>query len=363
MRAFLERYSHSPGFHCISSAARNYLNYCGIALSECAAFGLDACLGFYYEKHDVREKMPPVHTGGRSVICFRNMCRTLRLPHERIATKDTAAAWEQAKRLLAVEGKPVIAEVSLAHLPYWRKATRANPFHLVIVAGYDDEEERVWLGDVNEPAIDRERLDSRLHETALSAFLDARSKPYHWGEIENAWHKIDIPARYELDPKGAFAAAIRLNADNYLDDREQCGVKAFAQFLGELADWPDIIPSTMRDEATGKKALPLRTQLYYTGMMLGKVGNGGGNFRYLYAGFIREAASLYGDDASLHDAGERFRQSACIWAEAGKQFEKLSIAGEGEISAGLKRIRALLQQCFDTEQRAFEKLRAWSSIR
>jgi hypothetical protein len=93
----------------------------------------------------------------------------------------------------------------------------------------------------------------------------------------------------------------------------------------------------------------------YASQCIEKFGTGGGNFRLMYAGFLREAHKLCPKhvDASLADLAD---QSAAAWTEMSGHLASIAADETGEVDAALDGCRDAFSRVIDLETRLFEQL-------
>jgi len=118
------------------------------------------------------------------------------------------------------------------------------------------------------------------------------------------------------------------------------GLAGLGAFAKQLEDWPH------REDCEGLAS--------YTSQCLEKWGNGGGNFRNLYAAFLSEARELA---PTLIDA-----EAPVLASRAAQQWTNLSShlwdLGKTRSADALTRCRRALDELLDLETRLFERLEA-----
>jgi len=337
MKHIIEKYESRLGFYCSSSQMSNILRYYGMEISEELCFGIGAGLGFIYRKafdpplyfvlgrsDDLEEKIS-YHLGGMAI------------PY---TTDDNQRAWKEVKKLIDC-GQPVIINVDASHIHYLRE--RFNLFenvryggHRVTVIGYDDEEEVAFLSDY---------LWDQPQKVSYEELEKARSSQAGQTPPDNLFYTFLFPREF-IPLKEAIINGIRLNVHNMLHPWfEILGLPGLKKFCERVTSWPRF----MRPEMAMENA-------YMTYMMLGVVGTGGGNFRRLYARFLREAEAIVGDS--------RLNQIYKIYADLGNKWKELAFLmkeSAENISTGiwsnLPVIKTLLEEVYQKEEKGINLLR------
>jgi hypothetical protein len=311
MKQMIQNYRHNLGSHCSSLQMSDILNYHGLAISEELCFGLGAGLGFIYRK----AFDPPLYfVLGRSDDLEEKICYFLGGMALRYTTDDPERAWDEVRRLID-RNEPALVNVDASYFEYMRK--RFNLFenvryggHRVAVIGYDAVARTAFLSDYlwNEP--------QTVTDTEL---MNARNSDAGQTPPENLFYTFLFPEEFPpLD--GAIKSAIRLNVHAMLNPwYEVLGLPGLEKFCQRIIAWPRMLPS----EVAMKNA-------YMTYMMLEIVGTGGGNFRRLYARFLREAAEI------LHEP--RLLPAYEIYAHLGNRWKEIAYLlneSAGDITKGL----------------------------
>ncbi|MCL6591052.1 MAG: BtrH N-terminal domain-containing protein [Firmicutes bacterium] len=330
MKRIIDNYKHKLGSHCSSSLMSNILRYHGLNISEELCFGIGAGLGFIYRK----AFNPPLYfVLGRGDDLEEKICYHLggmALPY---ITDDNLKAWTEVKRQID-DNEPVIINVDASNLQYLRE--RFNLFehvryggHRVAVIGYDEEERIAYLSDYLWPEPQKVSYDE------LEA---ARSSQTGQTPPDNLFYTLFFPREFiPLDE--AIRSGIRLNCHNMLYPWfEILGLPGLMKFCQRLLSWPKFLNRDM-----------VMKNAYMVYMMLEVVGTGGGNFRRLYARFLREAAEIL-KEPRLLEAYEIYANLGRLW----KEMAYLLNEGSQDISKGIwnnvERNQLLLNEIFSKEQ-------------
>jgi hypothetical protein len=277
-------YRHLPGHHCGSTALRNLLGFHGVEISEEMAFGLGAGACFYYIVHD--EHSPSRFTNGRAARLEETEV-PLRLRTE----SDPDESWEMAREDVDA-GRPVLLLTDLYYLDHYGRSAHF-PGHAVVLAGYDDE--LAWLSDT---------AFEDLQTTSLQSLKDARHSQQPIFPLDG--HAVDLPEGTELSRDDLLAhapRAIERAARQMLEPPlgEYEGLPALRRFAAEVGNWPEA-------------AEDWQWCARFLYQVIERRGTGGGNFRKMYARFLREAG--YEESALAAEAAQDWSRLAVAAREA-----------------------------------------------
>ena len=337
MKHLIENYKSRLGSHCSSLQMSNILRYYGMELSEELCFGIGAGLGFIYRKafnparyfvlgrsDDLEEKIA-YHLGGMAI------------PY---TTDDNGRAWEEVKKLLDCD-QPVIINVDASYIPYLRQ--RFNLFdhvryggHRVTIIGYDDAEEVAFLSDY---------LWDKPQKVSYAELEKARSSPTGQTPPDNLFYTFLFPREF-IPLKEAIINGIRLNVHNMLHPWfEILGLPGLKKFCTRVTSWPRLMKPEMAME-----------NAYMIYMMLEVVGTGGGNFRRLYARFLREAEAIVGD-ARLNPVYQIYADLGNKWKEIAFLMKESAENMAAGIWCNRPEINTLLEEVYQKEKQGINLLR------
>jgi hypothetical protein len=143
MRRLVEGYPHETGEHCASTAIRNVLRFHGVEMSEGMVLGLSSGLGFFYIRSDALS--PPRMFHGRTASLEQDFCANTGLAHENRVGLDDDLAWADLRRQID-SGRPALISTDTFYLGY-HNTTSHFPGHRVVVVGYDEEADQVFMAD------------------------------------------------------------------------------------------------------------------------------------------------------------------------------------------------------------------------
>jgi hypothetical protein len=271
-------FEHVPGHHCGSTALRNLLRFHGTEVSEELAFGLGSGPCFYYFADDALS--PSRFTNGRTGRLEESFLELTGAPLRLRTDPDPERSWELARAVVDA-GRPALLITDLFHLDHYGSSAHF-PGHAVVLAGYDDD-----------AALVSDTHFEELQRTSLAGLARARHEQHPFYPL--AGHMLDLPPGAavgdlrEAAPRAIARAARRL-VEPDLGEFE--GLPALRRLAGEIGGWPDRAPDASWCARFNYQVIERR-------------GTGGGNFRPMYARFLREVGR--GDEAVLCDeAAERW---------------------------------------------------------
>ena len=235
-------------------------HYCGLQLPEGAVFGLGAGLACGYLEGEFD---PPVVVFGRTGTMEQDVGEALQVDYREQPEPDDAEAW----RVVAEEvkaGRPTMLSGDIFYLDY-RDYTVHFPAHRFVLLGYDDAAEQVFIAD---------RIREEVEICSAKALAESRNPP-EGISTTNLWGKFHGTEIGRSLPDAARFALQRCSERMLAPDG---GVETLRRVARDLPSWPD------RGDPYWIASFNARC--------LEKFGNGGGNFRRLYASFLEWAHAL-----------------------------------------------------------------------
>ena len=299
-------FRHDPGRHCGSTALHNAMVYHGIEFSEARCFGLGCGLGFYYAKVDGME-IPRI-IGGRSRTLETDFFEVIGRPWTWKLEDDADTAWRNVAEYIDHD-VPVMLRTDIFYLDYYHSSTHFAG-HTILLVGYDTDAGMAYTSDTHFPEI---------QEVSLERLAEARASSQPPMPLEYHWHQIEKPA--SLPPmRETMLFALRRTSQRMLEGESMApiayqGIPGLELFAREVPAWPDVFGESW--------SWPTR----FAYQIIERRGTGGGNFRYLYADFLREVEAevpeLAGLKLSTHmqTIGEQ-------WTALSDTFKELSEAKE-----------------------------------
>lgn len=310
LRKLLSNFPNSPGVHCASKALADLATYFGCPLSEPLAFGLAAGLGAYFVNSMAWPRRTLI---GRHWHLEEEFFRTLGISFS--WSYGPGSPWESIRDCI-VRDIPVLILADLKYVEYYDTVS-AFGGHTMVIVGFDDEDETVFVSDIHQPAYQRTSLTSLRKSLASSTFPNYR--PNQWGAVA----ELSAP-----DLTKVITEALTKNARNLLQsDNNLMGIRGLKAFSSDLYSWGTF--PYWKECAIVFYELSERR------------GSGGSSFRRLYAQFLTEA-SHYVPLLTEIGAAERMQSIADDWnyvarilLEAGRRGNAVRLA---DASAVVKRI-------------------------
>lgn len=289
---------HTPGSNCGTNASKVLLQAQGYPFSEAMTFGCGSGLGFIYQYYKESDEC---FLSGKNESLELNLATLLGGEYVSGNFDNPDKAFSTISAMVD-EGIPVILDLSIKHLPYFKPylASLNNigfGLHNAIITNFDRKNQTVTLLDHRwvEPkviAIENLKLAMGAMESGVNPRSNYRSiilPPYsgsHHHEmiqaVELNIHRMEYPFAFKM------------------------GLKGLSTFRKEL------LTIVSNDEFYEEKQETIAT----FGILMEKLGTGGGNFRRIYGRFLQEAAEITRD--------RRFLESAIHYKEVAKEWKLLS---------------------------------------
>lgn len=335
-------YRNRPGEHCGSTAMRNLIHhYCGLDLSEAVIFGLGSGVDFLLLEGHAYE--PAILVFGRSATLESDVAAALGIDYRERAEPDDERAWEQVREEVA-RGRPTMLSGDAYYLDY-RDFQVHFPAHRFVLLGFDDSEEIAFIAD---------RLDPEPQACSYEALRLSRNPP-GFLSTQNLWGRFG-EARGPRSLEAAYRTAIAENTRRMLDREAGApelpgvgrtpGIRV-EKGLGGLAEFARRLPGWVARDDIGLLA-------HYTAQCIEKFGTGGGNFRTLYAAFLRAARDAVPDVVDA-DAPDLAAQSSTRWTELSGALHAL---GSTRSQEAAERCGKAASEILSLEIQLFESLAA-----
>jgi len=272
MKTFIDGYRNIPGEHCGSTAMRSLLyHYFDIDLPEAAVFGLGAgvdCVLLSSAGMD-----PAVVVFGRSLNMESDLGLALGIDYREQTETDDAEAWEQVRQEV-LAGRPTMLSGDIFYLDY-REFKVHFPGHRFVLVGFDDERETAFIAD---------RINVEPEACSYAALFKSRNPPEGisthnlWGRFHGSepTRSLEEAAAWAIDRCSRRMLGREATTANLLSESPDLkiasGIAGIRSLAESLEGWGS------RDDAKWLAS--------YNARCIEKFGNGGGNFRRLYAGFL-----------------------------------------------------------------------------
>jgi hypothetical protein len=321
-------YVHRQAAHCESGVVRALLEHAGLPISEPMVFGLSRSLIFTHlpliqigGQPLTSYRMPPrsVITGIGKTLGTRFVTNTFRTPRQGMDYLDAQLA----------EGRIVGVQTSVFWLPYFPDEMRFHfNAHNLIVYGRDGDD--YLIGDPVFATTNRCDTKSLMKARFIKGILAPKGFVYFPDQLPE---KADFAQHI----RPSLLATARRMAKSPLPFVGAKGIAFLARRIGKL---------TRRD--------PKQARLFLGNIirMQEEIGTGGAGFRFLYASFLQESATLLHEpflreaSAKMTAIGDEWREFALLVARFIKNH-RIPATIE-EIAEKLAAI-ARMEQAFFTE--------------
>ncbi len=315
---------------------RGLLNhYCGLQLPEAAVFGLGSGLACVYLSG---ENIDPARMlFGRTIHLEVDLADNLQADYREQTEEDDDLAWEHVREEV-MAGRPTMLSGDIFYLDY-REYKVHFPGHRFVLLGFDDDRQKIWIAD---------RINVEPELCSYEALRKSRNPPEGMS-THNLWgrfHGSEVGRPLVDAARVAIERCVQGMLTGVAPDVSgvdtaavATGIPAIRRLARDIPGWAE------RDDATWIAS--------YNARCIEKFGNGGGNFRRLYAGFLSWARAL---DTALVPAGADARAMAAAdgWTALS---EILSEAARGGAPPSVwSRAGAQAEHIADLEEELFEFL-------
>jgi len=280
--------------HCESGTITNLVVHNGLEISEPLVFGISSGIFFGYMKTPMRE-FPTTFTRIRPGKILENFSKISGIKFVKKRYSDPEKA-EQALDAMLEQNIPVGVQVDFFFMdffPAWHRV-HINVHYMVVIG---KEEDHYIVSDAYHPTI------AKLHRDSLRKGRFAKGSMAPKGFM---FYPVDVPKEIPLE-KG-IKQGIKKTVFNMMKiPMPFLGVKGIRRFGDKISDWPKYA----RDEEQ------LAHNIFMITTMLEDQGTGGAGFRYIYASFLDEAATILGEPV--------FKEYAKRMMEIGDDWRHISL--------------------------------------
>jgi hypothetical protein len=301
------------------------------------AFGIGGGLVFGYFPFIKVNHLPLTTFRSPPGAIFRRVTRRLGVGIRRNTFRDERRGTEELDRLLS-GGIPIGAQTSVYWLPYFPPALRFHfNAHNLIVYGREGDSYLISDPVIGEPVV------CPAADLARARFAKGPLAPK--GKL---FRIVMMPKTVDF-PKAILKGIRDVCRAMLMVPIPLLGVRGIRYLAAQVETWP--------------ARLGERKTILYLGnviRMQEEIGTGGGGFRFIYAAFLLEAASVLGDarygelSRRMTAIGDRWRD----FAVAGARYCK----GRSEVGESLADAARILRECADLEEGFFGDLRRLARI-
>jgi len=327
MKRLISGWVHKPGAHCASTAVADVMTHAGHPMSENMCFGIGCGLGFAYFQSPAMT--PTRMTATRSRMLEPRFFENMGMPFQWFTEKDPARAAQAAKEHIS-EGRPLLIRADIAHLPHYNSKTHFPP-HVIALWGFDEEKREFYVADTGWEGLLPVSYED-LEKARYGGNAYVRNTADHFPvEVKGPLPRPRDAARKALLKQAADLEGLGSESPAVFGFRGMENAAAAMSSWGETEDWQWC------------------ARWFY--QVIEKRGTGGGAFRLLYAGFLREIAKL---DPAFHKAApaQEMERIAAAWTRLSEELKTIS---ESHDPSGLSAAADMLSEICSREREFFSK--------
>lgn len=261
-------FEHRQSAHCENGVISNLLNHRGLTISEPLAFGIGSGLFFVYLPFIKVNFAPGFSYRPMPGRIFKRLAKRLgiKVKHQRFSSPEKAQTVLDEK---LAQGIPVGLQVGVYNLTYFPDEYRFhfNAHNLVV---YGKTAENYLISD---PVMD---YTTQLTEKELERVRFAKGALPPKGHL---YYLERLPDSVDLEK--AIKRGIRKTCNDMLAPVPIIGVNAMKWVARNIRKWPKKIGVKKTNHNLGQLI-----------RMQEEIGTGGGGFRFIYAAFLQEAATI-----------------------------------------------------------------------
>lgn len=299
--------------HCVTGSLKHIYDFHGYPISEDLLLGLGRGIGFVYFHikgtdpfYGGRANHARPGPGGEEGL-EKTVGRRTGVEVESHTTASARKA-QQTLRELLNDDEPVFVYLDMGFLPYFDFPGEYHfGGHTVVVAGHDPETDEVLVAD----------RDPQLYPVSWDALEEARGSKYKPFPPQHRWYTFDFSQAHPPTTEGVREAISEACQQMLEPPISNLGVKGIRKAITETRKWPKLLdPEALR-----------RTCFNVAMFIDHRAGTGGGIFRYMYARFLNEAATIT-TEPRLADLSPRLTSIGDRWEDVATVFAKAAEAEE-----------------------------------
>lgn len=321
---------HIPAAHCENGTIASILRFYGVHLSEPMIFGLASGLYFTHMPFVKMSSLPVTSFRSFPGVLFRRITRQLGIKTKTRRFFNKNKAMEQLDRLLIEKKVPVGCVVGMYYLPYTPIEYRFHfNGHNICVIGKNCE--------TNEYSV----LDTNVTEKVTISFRDLVKVRFAKGgtyPILGQMYWVESMPKQLPNLPPLIIKSIKKTCKemtSYNRGLPWLGVNGIFYLSESIRKW---------EKKYGERLAKLN--LSQVIRMLEEIGTGGAGFRFMYAAFLQESASITGIN-ELNDFSTRMTAIGDLWRDFSYKGSRIIKQRKGEkytyndLSAVLSKIGTL----------------------
>lgn len=281
---------HHQSAHCENGVASNLLKHQGINISEPMVFGIGSGIFFFYLPLLKVNHAPAISYRPMPGFIFNRAAKRLGIKVKRIKFSNEKRAQIALEENLK-KNIPTGLQVGVYHLTYFPDEYRFHfNAHNLVVYG---KKNTTFL--ISDPVME---TVTTLTEEELEKVRFAKGALAPKGQM---YYPIDIPEK--IDWESAIKKGIQNTCRDMLAPLPIIGVKGIRYVAKSIPKW-----------ASKKGNKIANHYLAQMVRMQEEIGTGGGGFRFIYAAFLQEAATILKND-QLHQLSKEMTQIGDLWRD------------------------------------------------
>lgn len=327
-------FRHRHAAHCETGAMSALLAHAGLDLSEPMVFGTGAGLFFAFLPFvKLQGKFPLVAFRAQPGSIKKRICNELGIRfRDETFGRDADRAMAELDRALD-QGIPVGLQTGVYWLPYMPGAMRFQfNGHNIIVYGREGDE---YL--VSDPVL-HDVVRCRRDDLVRARFSEGDMAPR--GRM---YYPVQVPTSVDL--VGPVRRGMAKTTFNMLKIPVPfLGVRGIRKLSGVVRAWPRKL-----------SAADAAMQIGHLVLLLEEIGTGGAGFRFMYGGFLQDAAGVLGDPG-FADAGRAMIAAGDKWREFALLASR-TCKGRATVQDPYDRLADLLLECAEGEAAVYRQVR------
>ncbi|MBN4061873.1 MAG: peptidase [Flavobacteriales bacterium] len=324
-------FEHSQSAHCENGVVSNLLRFHGLNISEPMIFGIGSGLFFSY--------IPFLKLNGTPITSYRTMpgqifsraCKLLGIKMVKKNFRSQNQAMDELDKTLE-KGIPAGLQTSVYYLPYLPAPYRFH-FNAHNIVVYGKENGHYMVSD---PIMDD------VSTIAPDDLLRARYAKGPFAPKGKMYFPVDIPEEFDL--KKPILKGIKKTAGDMLNVPIPIfGVRGIRFLSKQLRKAP--------------KKYGERKARYFLGNLIRmqeEIGTGGAGFRFIFAAFLQEAATIL-EREELDNISKEMTENGDRWREFAYLAGKIC-KGRAEKDASYNQLADIVADCAEREKTIFKKL-------
>jgi hypothetical protein len=324
-------FQHHQSAHCENGVTSNLLKFYGINLSEPMIFGIGSGLFFSYLPFLKNDGIPVTSFRPLPGVIFKRATRLLGFKVQKKKFRNQEKAMSELDGLLKKD-IPVGMLVGVYHLTYFPAPYRFhfNAHNLVVYAKKDDQ----YI--ISDPIMETPTsLTYReLQRVRFAKGLFSPKGHMYWAK----------EVAKDPDIKSAIINGIKKTAKDMTAPVPIIGVKGIRYLSKQVRKYPKKHGRRRASQYLGKIV-----------RMQEEIGTGGAGFRFMYAAFLQEAATVLEQDW-LNDMAREMTEIGDVWREFAVLTARI-IKERTQLENAYDKAADILLLIADREEKVFTKLK------